>query len=40
MSVLPDSAVVLGSGAGALTIAGELSLAGVETTLADSQIKA
>lgn len=29
---LPDRAVVLGSGGGALTIAAELSLAGVEVT--------
>jgi opine dehydrogenase len=35
MNALPDRAVVLGSGAGALSIAGELSLAGVDTTLAD-----
>lgn len=32
---LPDRAVVLGSGGGALTIAAELSLAGVEVTVAD-----
>lgn len=35
MSELPDRVTVLGSGAGALTIAGELGLAGVEVTLAD-----
>jgi opine dehydrogenase len=35
MSGLPNSATVLGSGAGALTIAGELGLAGVEVTVAD-----
>ena len=35
MNALPDRAVVLGSGAGAFSIAGELSLAGVDTTLAD-----
>jgi opine dehydrogenase len=32
---LPERATVLGSGAGALTIAGELGLAGVEVTVAD-----
>lgn len=32
---LPDRAVVLGSGGGAMTIAAELGLAGVEVTLAD-----
>lgn len=35
MSALPEHAVVLGSGAGALTIAAELGLAGVEVTVAD-----
>ena len=35
MSALPDRATVLGSGAGALTIAGELGLAGVEVMVAD-----
>jgi opine dehydrogenase len=35
MSGLPDRATILGSGAGALTIAGELGLAGVEVTVAD-----
>jgi opine dehydrogenase len=35
MTGLPDTATVLGSGAGALTIAGELGLAGVAVTVAD-----
>ena len=35
MSRLPDRATVLGSGAGALTIAAELGIAGVDVTLAD-----
>ena len=35
MTGLPTSATVLGSGAGGLTIAGELGLAGVEVTVAD-----
>ncbi len=35
MSALPETATVLGSGAGALTIAGELGLAGVDVTVAD-----
>jgi opine dehydrogenase len=35
MSGLPDSMTVLGSGAGALTIAAELGLAGVDVTVAD-----
>jgi opine dehydrogenase len=35
VSELPKTATVLGSGAGALTIAGELGLAGVEVTVAD-----
>jgi opine dehydrogenase len=35
MSGLPERATVLGSGAGALTIAGELGLAGVNVTVAD-----
>ena len=35
MSPLPKTATVLGSGAGALTIAGELGLAGVDVTVAD-----
>jgi opine dehydrogenase len=35
MSALPGRATVLGSGAGALTIAGELGLAGVEVMVAD-----
>ncbi len=35
MSSLPSKATVLGSGAGALTIAGELGLAGADVTVAD-----
>jgi opine dehydrogenase len=35
MTLLPERAVVLGSGGGALTIAAELGLAGVEVTLTD-----
>jgi opine dehydrogenase len=35
MSGLPERATVLGSGAGAMTIAGELGLAGVDVTIAD-----